>query len=439
MKKQLNMTLAAALVVSAVGLTSANVHAAPHSQASTKPPTLKKGVTLSVWNYFGDAPEVNAQKKVLAAFTKSTGIKIGSVANPTNSASKFQLAAPTGNAPDIIGVPHDQVAALQAAKVLYPIPAWAWPSSEKSKYLSAAVKATTISGKSYAMPWSIQTTGLFYNKKLTSAAIFKPAKGDKFLRWSTLIPRLQKLTDIPNKKYGFVMDMDNFYYEYAFLSGYGGYVFKYQKGKGYNYKLLGLNTPAGVKAVQFFADLSATGKYKLVPTSFTTGTADALFQAGLAAVEWTGPWNEGNMTARNINYGFEALPSFNGKKPNRPFSTVQVYAVNRFSKHLNEAIALVKYLTQNMQMPFFKASGQIPVLKADLHSKTVQSSALSKQLAKAALAADPIPNIPQMAQVWTPAATDWLQAAEGKASAAAAAAQAQKDAAAAIAKANSGG
>ena len=68
----------------------------------------------------------------------------------------------------------------------------------------------------------------------------------------------------------------------------------------------------------------------------------------------------------------------------------------------------------------------------------MQGNTISKQIAKAALAADPIPNIPEMSAVWTPAANDWYQVALGKATPAAAAAAADRDVTAAIVKLHSG-
>ncbi|MBV9278873.1 MAG: extracellular solute-binding protein [Chloroflexi bacterium] len=438
MKRSIIVALAC-LLVGGGGLSASGARAASHQNASTKPPKLKKNVSLSMWNFFANTdPEYAAQQGVLTALDKKYTIKVGNIQNPSNPANKFQLGAPTGNAPDLLGVPHDQVAQLVSAKVVAPVPAWAWSSADQKKYISAAVKAATLSGHPYAMPWAIETTGLFYNKALISTSAFKPAKGDKYLRWSTLLPRLQKLTDLGAQKYGFVMDMDNFYYDYAFLSGEGGYVFKYVKGKGFNWQQVGLGSSAAVKAIQFYADLSTSGKYKLVPPSINTTTADGLFQAGKAAVEWTGPWNEGNFRSKNINFGFAPLPSFDGKHPMRPFSTVQMYLVNKFSKNVNESFAALKYITQNMELPVFKAAGRIPVIKSDLASKTVQGNSLAKQLAAAALAADPIPNIPEMNAVWTPAAADWQQVALGKASAQAAAAASLKDVQSAITKMHGG-
>ncbi len=439
MRKTFNFLIVAAVTMS-LGLGVGQVAAASHSAAGSGTPKLKKGITLNVWNIFANTdPEYNAFVKVLANFTKATGIKVNAANSPASNANgKFQLAAPAGNGPDLIGLHHDQVAPLAASKVLATVPSWAWSAAAQKKYAPGSVQASAASGHIVAMPWSIVTTGLFYNKSLISASAFKPAKGDKYLRWSNLLPKLQKLSDPANKKYGFLMDMNNFYYDYAFLSGYGGYVFKYQAGKGFQANQLGLNSAAAVKAITFYANLSTVGKYKLVPPTMDTNTADGLFEAGNAAVEWSGPWNEGNYRSKNINFGFAPLPSFDGKHPLRPFSTVEVYSVNRFSKHLNESFALLKYISQNMELPLFKAAGRIPVLKSAFKSKTVQSDPLARQLAAAAQSAAPIPGIPEMAQVWAPTATDWQQVALGKATPQAAATQSQKDVKAAIAKAHGG-
>lgn len=439
MRKSLNLLIVAVVTMS-LSFGASHVSAATHSAAGSGTPKLKKGVTLKVWNIFNNTdPEYPALLKVIANFTKKTGIKVDASGTPaSNQNGKFLLAAPAGNGPDLVSLHHDQVAPLAASKVLATVPSWAFGPSEQKKFAPGAVQASAASGHLVAMPWSIVTTGLFYNKSLISASAFKPKNGDKFLRWSALLPKLQKLSDPANKKYGFLMDMNNFYYDYAFLSGYGGYVFKYKAGKGFQANQIGLDSSAAVKAITFYANLSTAGKYKLVPPTMDTNTADGLFEAGNAAVEWSGPWNEGNYRSKNVNFGFAPLPSFDGKRPLRPFSTVEVYSVNKFSKHLNESFALLKYLSENMELPLFKAAGRIPVLKSAFKSKAVQGDPLAKQLGEAAQSAAPIPGIPEMAQVWAPTASDWQQVALGKATPKQAAAASLKDVKAAIAKANGG-
>jgi len=91
-----------------------------------------------------------------------------------------------------------------------------------------------------------------------------------------------------------------------------------------------------------------------------------------------------------------------------------------------------------MQIPEFKTSARIPVIKKLLNSKTVAKDPIASALGKAALAAAPMPNIPEMNQVWTPMGNALSQAIKNKATpsdaAKAAVAQIKSD----IAKAHGG-
>lgn len=393
-----------ALVACSLALTAVHVSAATHSQSSTTPPKLKHGITLTVWDYFGTDTAGRAERavevKIIKQWEHATGNHVNTPINTNNNDGKMCVAGPAGQGADIIGTPHDEISAMKACGTLAPVPTWAWTPSQKKTYIKAAVQATNLNGKTFAMPWAIETTGLFYNKALISASAFKPAAGKKYLTWAKLITTLKKIQ--ASGKVPFGWDPGNFYYDYAAISGAGGYVFKFTK-KGYNYNSLGLDNAAAIKGLTFIKNLGQSGTYKIVPDSMTGPTGDGLFAKGQEAIDWTGPWNEATFNAANINYGFAPLPSYDGKRPFRPFSTIQVYSLNKFSKHLNEAASLLSYLTRYMQAPMFKASGRLPVITSILKSKVVQRDPIGGGLAHAALAASPIPNIPEMAQVWTPA------------------------------------
>jgi arabinogalactan oligomer/maltooligosaccharide transport system substrate-binding protein len=426
---------AAALIVSAFGLTTAHVSAASHANAGTTPPKLKRGITLTIWDGLEDV-ERPIEQQVANQWAKATGntVKIQTTAD---NKGKMCVSAPTGNGADIVGTPHDQVSYMQSCGVLAPIPAWAWSPTAKKTYIPAALKATTLAGHTYAMPWAIETTGMFYNKSLIPASDFKPAAGQKYLTWSVLIPRLKKAA--ASKGVGpFGWDPPNFYYDYAFISAYGGYVFKYSAKSGYDWKQIGLDTSAAVKGITFIGKLSNHGSFNLISDSMSGTVGDGLFSKGQELVDWTGPWNEGNFTKANITFGFAPLPAVDSTHPMHPFSTIQVYSLNKYSKHPNEAASLLSYLTTHMQIPIFKLSGRIPVIKSLLSSKSVQKDPVSAGLAKAALSAQPIPNIPEMSQVWTPAGNAIGLVFKGQAAPSAAAATMTTQIKAAIAKEHSG-
>jgi arabinogalactan oligomer/maltooligosaccharide transport system substrate-binding protein len=391
----------AALIVGAFAVTSVNVSAASHANAGTTPPKLKSGLTLQIWDYFGNGSSERAtEQKIADQWGKATKNHV-TIQTTADNKGKMCVGAPGGNGADIVGVPHDQVSFMQACGVLAVVPPWAWTAAQKKTYIKAAIQATNLGGKTYAMPWAIETTGLFYNKSLISASAFKPAAGQKYVLWSKLIASLKSAAAAKGVN-AFGWDPPNFYYDYAFIAGEGGYVFKYGK-KGYDYNQIGLDTAGAVKGIDFIGKLSTKGSLGLIPDSMTGSVGDGLFTQGKELVDWTGPWNEQTFQKANVNFGFAPLPAFDATHPMRPFSGVQVYSLNKYSKHPNEAASLLSYLTTHMQVPEFKSSGRIPVITSLLTSKTVQSDPVAGGLARAAINATPIPNIAEMAQVWSPA------------------------------------
>jgi len=428
----------AALAACSLIFTAIDASAAGHAGASTTPPKLKTGITLSMWDYFGAGSSERAtEQKLIDQWARATHNHVTTPQHPDNSNTKMCVSAPTGNAPDLIGVPHDQVSVMVQCGVVSPVPAWAWTTSQQKTYIRAGLQAVTLAGKIYGMPWAIETTGLFYNKALISSSAFKPAAGKKYLTWSKLVSELQAKTDLSAGKPGLGWDIGNLYHDYAFMSGNGGYVFKYAK-TGFNYRNIGLDNAGAIKGINFIKNLTTNGTYKLMPASMTETVALGLFTTGKLPVMLTGPWDEQNFQKANLNVGFAPDPSFDGIHPSHPFSGVQVYAINKYSQHPNEAASLLAYLTSHMQIPMFKSSGRIPVIKSLLTSKTVAKDPLATGLGKAALAAQPMPNISEMNQVWTPMGNALTLAIQNKASASDAAHAAVTQIKADIAKAHGG-
>lgn len=439
MRRYANLAIAVAVACS-LGLASAHVSAASRDKAGSAPPKLKKGVTLHMWDFFDSAnksdPGRLTMERIVKTWSAKTGVKVSFDGHPDNSNGKMCTAAPSGTGPDIIGVPHDQVSVMYACKALASVPSWAWTAAQQKQYIKAGIQSTKIAGKFYAMPWAIETTGLWYNKNLIPASAFKTS-GKAPLAWSKLIPRLQAVNDPGSNKFALGWDINNFYFDYAFLSNTGGYVFKFTK-KGFDYNNLGLANAGAIRGLTFIKDLTTAGKYKLVPSSMTGDTAKGLFTSGKLAVYLTGPWDKEAMTSANIPFGFAPVPSIDGKHPAHPFSGLQVFSVNAYSKNKNEAFALVSYMTRAMQLPEFKTQGRIPVLTSLLKSKAVQSDPVSRGLASAALSASPMPNIPEMNQVWTPMGNALTLVTKGQASPADAARQAEAKIKSDIAKAHGG-
>jgi arabinogalactan oligomer/maltooligosaccharide transport system substrate-binding protein len=376
----------------------------------------QKGVTVTIWDYF-DAPpngtaERNALMKVAQQWAKKTGNKVVNPGYVANKENKFIQAAPAGQGPDILMEPHDRLGSFVAPGLLSKAPKNLLGAGQRKGYTPVALQAFTYNGNLYGLPWARETYFLFYNKTLVKT----PPK-----TWSSLISQAKGLTH--GDQYGFLWDTTNFYYDYAFMAGNGGYVFQQTKS-GYNPKRLGIDTPGSIAGLKFIQDLVTV--HKLVPPATNTDIMEGKFAAGQAGMIIDGPWAVANFKSKGVNFGVAALPSFSKTKPMRPFVGVQGFLVNSKSQHTKEAWDLVKYLSQNAQLPLFKAAGRVPVLNSLANKAIVKRSPVTQAVINSSNVGQAMPNIPAMAVVWQPMANALSALVNGKTTPAAAAADAQK-------------
>jgi maltose-binding protein MalE len=405
--------LALAAAVAALGAT-----------ASTAKAAHKKGVTITIWDYF-DAPpngtaERNAMLAVAQQWAKKTGNKVVDPGYVAQKEDKFIQAAPAGQGPDILMEPHDRIGSFVVPGLLAAMPSKLFSSKERADYNSAAFSAFSYSGKTYGVPWARETYFLFYNKDLVKTA---PQT------WGGLIQTAKKLTS--GDQYGFLWDTTNFYYDFAFMGGYGGYVFKRTKS-GLDPKQLGINTAGSIKGLTLIQDL--TNFYKLVPPTTNTDVMEGKFAAGKVGMIIDGPWAVANFKAKNVNFGVSGLPVLSKGKPMKPFMGVQGFLVNAKSKNATVAWDLVKYLSLHMQLPMFKAAGRVPVLNSVASLPLVKKNAVTQAVIASAAVGEPMPNIPAMSVVWQPMADALQTLVQGKATPAQAAANAEKAISSAIAQ-----
>ena len=209
-----------------------------------------------------------------------------------DSLTKYPLAARGGRGPDVIQFPHDNLGRFAAAGVIGSSPSGF--AIDKALYAPVATQAITYKGKVWGLPIARETTFLFYNKAL----IAQPPK-----TWTQLIAAAKKLTS--GEQYGFLWAPADFYYDYAFIGGYGGFVFQSTKN-GFNGRRLGLATPGAIAGFQLIQDL--VQKHKLVPATTNYDIMDGKFGSGQAAMIINGPWGVQNYASKKINFGVAPLP-----------------------------------------------------------------------------------------------------------------------------------
>ncbi|MCL6445677.1 MAG: maltose ABC transporter substrate-binding protein [Alicyclobacillus sp.] len=365
--------------ISACGVLSSLVAGAP--MASAHADSVPSGQTITLWSWQG-GPEFTVVKKLAETWAKMHNDTVN-VVDQSKNPNGFQFyatAARTGKGPDVLfGMPHDNNGTFQAEGLLAPVPDGLINPKDYSK---SVIDAVTIQGKMYSLPVSAQTTALFYNKKM----IKTPPK-----TWQEFVKDANK--------YGFAYDQANLYFDYAFIGGLGGYVFKDKNGT-LDPNDIGLDTPGAIKAFTLMHDMDA--KYHWMKPTTTGAIAKAQFIAGKLGMYISGPWDVPDINNSKVPYGISVLPKLSNGHPATPFMGVITTIVNSRSRTQAADWSLAEALSgASAQLQYFNASEQVPTLTKLQKSVTVQSDPYFKAFADQINHAVPMPNIPQMQAVWS--------------------------------------
>ncbi|HZG85036.1 maltose ABC transporter substrate-binding protein [Paenibacillus sp.] len=349
----------------------------------------EEGAELLLWDN-GEAEGEWAQY-VAQEFTKKYGIPVKyEKVQHTDVPTKLQTDGPAGLGGDVFLAPHDHTGSMVAAGLVLEN---FFPDEYREAALEAAVNGTSVDGKLYGYPVSIETYALFYNKDLVQQP---PAT------WEELIEQAKAFNDPAAQKYGFMYEAGNFYYNYALIGGYGGYVFG---GGNTDPQDIGLNTEGAVKAGELMKRLQSE-VLPLKVEDITYDVKQSLFNEGKLLFNIDGPWALANHRGAGVNFGVAPLPKLdNGQSPTS-FSGVKQYLVNAYTKYPNAASLYAKFATSDeMLLKRYEMTGQIPARKTLLENETLKKDEIAMAFLTQANEAVPMPNIPEMALVWGPMAT----------------------------------
>lgn len=366
--------------------------AAPAKDAgAAAKPAAKAGVKLVMWtgqNPDNNSAEYKALKEQVDKWAAQTGNTVEF--NFINDLQqKLPIAAPAGQGPDVWGpVPHDQMGEWAKIGVTE---AWA-EVKDSGQFLPAALDAVKFDGKTQGLPIFIESVGLVCNTNIVK-------ENPKTMEDLVKVAKEQT----KDGKYGFVFPLLEQYHMYSFITAQGGYVFKYDNGK-YDEKNIGLNSDGAIKGINFLQGLV---KDKLVPESILDhptmhDAVTSLVEKGNVGCTINGPWILNGLKKANVPYRISRIPDWEGKTP-RPFSGVQMFIVN--SKNPNKAAAadLVSFLTsKDSAVVLTKAFNKVPVRKDVLEDAALKDNVELRAWADQAAVAVPMPNIPEMQQVWKP-------------------------------------
>jgi arabinogalactan oligomer / maltooligosaccharide transport system substrate-binding protein len=345
---------------------------------------------LVVWHAYR-AEEKAAFEKVVAAYNASKGgkVKVTTLAVPYDAfADKITAAVPRGKGPDIFIYAQDRLGGwIEAGNTVEPIDFYV-EDATKARFIPTTMEAMTYQGTIYGLPLNYKVITMIYNKKLVAT----PPKTS-----AELVATAKKLTDQKAGKFGLAYSYSDFYYHAALMNGFGGGVFDAQRKPT-------LNSPANVKSLEYLMKWFETDK--ILPAEPSTALITSLFNEGKAAIVFSGPWFLGEI-AKGIDYGLATLPKIDESgKPMKPWMTVEGMYIAASSKGKEAAYDFLKYCTDVPSAKILAIEGrQTPSNKNVYNDAKVGADPILKAFRQQVEAAVPMPNLPEMTMVWSPATT----------------------------------
>ena len=337
-------------------------------------------------------------------FEKKNNVKVVvKTKDALTTLDSLKLDGPAGKAADVMMAPFDRVAVLGKQGQLATV-----KLADDGRYNDADKKNVTLKGKTYGEPVTIETLVMYYNKKLIdkAPASFKDlealSKDSKFA-----------YENDKTKNVAFLTQWTNFYNAYGLIKGYGGYVFG---DNGTNPKELGLNNKGAVEGLTYISNwFKNTWPKGMLSASSNENFVTDQFTSGKTAVIIDGPWMAAKYKKAKIDYGVAALPTLDNGNKYQAFGGGKAWVISNYSKQKKLSQKWLDYVTNKKnQTKFFEDTNEVP---ANEQAREVVAKG-DNDLAKAVIAqykdADPMPNIPEMAEVWTGAENLIVDAASGK-------------------------
>ena len=340
----------------------------------------------------------------LASFEEEYGIKVEF--KELNMADKIRdqlrLDGPAGNAPDVVTLPHDQIGQVVTEGLIQEITV---EDSILKTYSESSVNAQMYDGKLYGLPKATETPVLIYNKALMPEA---PKTMDELYTFSKDFTK--------GDNYGFLALWDNFYFAHGAIAGMGGYVFN-EKDGALDRDDIGLNNEGAVEGAEYIQKWYAEGLFPKGIIGESGGAAmDGLFNEGKVAAVMNGPWAFQGMKDAGIDIGIAPMPTLPNGEPVKTFMGVKGWHVTEFTENPYWATKLIEHLSNDENSKArFQAVSEIPANVALVEDPIIADNEGAKAVAVQSQYAVPMPNIPEMGEVWAPMASALQTLATGKA------------------------
>jgi arabinogalactan oligomer/maltooligosaccharide transport system substrate-binding protein len=333
--------------------------------------------------------EIPALQQIAEDFTADTGVEVEFVQREINAQaiSNFISQSPTGQAPDIIVSPHDNLGQLASNGVVVPVEM----GDRAEDFTENAREAVVYDGVSYGVPYAIENVAMLRNNELAAQ---DPATFDEL---RAIGHRLMEERGI---EYPFTVSQSpeagDPYHLYALQTSFGAEVFE-RTAEGEYTGNLTMGGEDGNEFARYLQELGASGDLR---TSMTPDIAKESFLNGQSAFHLGGPWELEDIEAAGMDVSVLPVPPA-GNEEARPFVGVQAFFVNANAQNPMAAQDFAaNYLTRpETQSALYESTGRPPA--STVAVDRMQGDPLRSAYAEIAETGLPMPAIPEMGAVWS--------------------------------------
>jgi multiple sugar transport system substrate-binding protein len=334
------LTAALALVVAACGGSSGG-GSAPVAGG-------KASGTINVWAWGNEGEILGKLTKEFEA--ENPGVKVKVTSIPVDAShDKILTSIAGGQSPDVAMVGTTWMVELARTQSLDEAPA----SIDQSQFFKGAADTVKVDGKTYGVPWYVETRLLYYRTDIAKKAGVTEAPKT----WDELKEAARKMQEQGGAKYGINLSTNNWQEYLPFVWQAGGDLAQGDK--------FTLNTPQGAEATAFYKSFADEG---LSPNTTKQGfDITPAFVRGTHPMFFSGPWHMGLIKEAG-GAGFDkkwAVAPMPTKETNTSFVGGSNWAVFKATKNRDAAWKFVQWTAKpETQAKWYEISSDLPANQA---------------------------------------------------------------------------
>jgi arabinogalactan oligomer/maltooligosaccharide transport system substrate-binding protein len=339
-------------------------------------------ITLTLWVY--DDGRLEVLNQLGAEFEAEYGVGLTvELVDLSEIRNTMTLGAASGEGPDMIIIPHDNLGPLVENGAAAPIDL----GDKAENFLPNAIDGFIYDGELYGVPLAVENIGFFRNTDLVPEA---PTTWAEVTEIGTELFDAGKI----DSAIGFP---DLTYNTYPVYTSFGGYIFGRDEEGNFTTDDIGMNNEGMVAGLTWVESLIDAG---IVSENIDWEASHVLFETGRSAFIMTGPWAINRFVTAGVPYAISAFPATEpGGEPGYPFLGVQGLVINAYKDNvlLAQVFAVDFLATEDHFQAIFEAEPR-PSAWASIFEAATDPDTIGFN--EAGINAVPMPSIPAMGYVW---------------------------------------